>query len=455
MKWIDYSRPGSLDEAIKQLADGDGKARPLAGGTDLIVMLRAAAERVGSPDLVVDVKNVPELNEICYDDDDGLTLGAAVECYRIYSDETIACKYPGLTDAATLIGGIQIQGRASIGGNLCNAAPSGDSIPALIALGATANVTGPNGSRQVAVEDFCTGPGRNVLEPGELLVSISIPAPKAGSGARYIRFIPRNEMDIAVAGAGVSVEIEDGDLHVGAGCAGVGRAYAAVRAGGGRLAGGQARQRREHRRGGEHCQRGCQADHGHARHRGVQDAPVRGADAPRAEHGCRESEGRRVDARQDTRTDKDQRRGRIEFLCEPRQSLLECLRDIVGLTGSKEGCNDGNCGACTVSLDGRIVTSCLVLGVEADGAEVNTIEGVASPDGLHPIQQAFLENAALQCGICTPGFIVATKALLEQEPTPSEHRIRFWLAGNLCRCTGYDKIVRAVMDASDRMAAAS
>ena len=145
----------------------------------------------------------------------------------------------------------------------------------------------------------------------------------------------------------------------------------------------------------------------------------------------------------------------VEFLCEPRQSLLECLRDVVGLTGSKEGCNDGSCGACTVSLNGRIVTSCLVLGVEADGAEVDTIEGVASPDGLHPIQQAFLENAALQCGICTPGFIVATKALLDQEPTPSEHRIRFWLAGNLCRCTGYDKIVRAVMDASERMAAAS
>ncbi len=145
----------------------------------------------------------------------------------------------------------------------------------------------------------------------------------------------------------------------------------------------------------------------------------------------------------------------IEFLCEPRQSLLECLRDVVGLTGSKEGCNDGNCGACTVNLDGRIVTSCLVLGVEAHGAEVETIEGVASPDGLHPIQQAFLENAALQCGICTPGFIVASKALLEQEPSPSEHRIRFWLAGNLCRCTGYDKIVRAVMDASQKMAAPS
>ena len=143
----------------------------------------------------------------------------------------------------------------------------------------------------------------------------------------------------------------------------------------------------------------------------------------------------------------------VEFLCEPRQSLLECLRDVLGLTGTKEGCNDGNCGACTVNMDGRIVDSCLVLGVEAEGAEITTIEGVASADGLHPIQQAFLENAALQCGICTPGIIVSSKALLEAEPEPSEGRIRLWLAGNLCRRTGYDKIVRAVTDASEKMSA--
>ena len=142
---------------------------------------------------------------------------------------------------------------------------------------------------------------------------------------------------------------------------------------------------------------------------------------------------------------------RVDFLCEPRQSLLEALRDVVGLTGTKEGCNDGNCGACTVEFDGRIVTSCLVLAVEADGKEVDTIEGVARGSELHPVQQAFLENAALQCGICTPGFIVASKALLEQNPNPSEHEIRFWLANNLCRCTGYDKIVRAVQDAAGRM----
>ena len=142
-----------------------------------------------------------------------------------------------------------------------------------------------------------------------------------------------------------------------------------------------------------------------------------------------------------------------DFLCEPRQSLLEVLRDVLGLTGTKEGCNDGNCGACTVILDGRTVDSCLVLAVEVEGSQITTIEGLATPEGLHPIQQAFLEQAALQCGICTPGFIVATKGLLDAEPDPDEERIRLWLAGNLCRCTGYDKIIRAVMQARDVMKA--
>jgi len=135
-----------------------------------------------------------------------------------------------------------------------------------------------------------------------------------------------------------------------------------------------------------------------------------------------------------------------EFLCEPRQTLLEVLRDELGLTGSKEGCSNGNCGACSVIMDGRLVDSCLVLGVETAGKEITTIEGIATAEGLHPLQQKFLEHAALQCGICTPGFIVAAKALLDRESSPSEHRIRLWLAGNLCRCTGYDKIVKAVMD---------
>ena len=139
----------------------------------------------------------------------------------------------------------------------------------------------------------------------------------------------------------------------------------------------------------------------------------------------------------------------MEFLCEPRQSLLEVLRETLGLMGAKEGCNNGNCGACNVILDGVLVNSCLVLAVETQGRNITTIEGVAPSDGLHPLQQKFIEHAALQCGYCTPGFIVASKALLDQNPDPSEGEVREWLAGNLCRCTGYDRIVKAVLDAAD------
>ena len=140
----------------------------------------------------------------------------------------------------------------------------------------------------------------------------------------------------------------------------------------------------------------------------------------------------------------------VEFLCEPRQSLLEVLRDVLFLTGTKEGCNNGNCGACNVIMDGRLVNSCCVMGAEAQDREITTIEGInGGPAQLHPLQQAFLEQAALQCGVCTPGFIVAAKALLDKEPHPTEGDVRLWLAGNLCRCTGYDKIVRAVLEVAD------
>src|SRR5688572_31486993 len=138
----------------------------------------------------------------------------------------------------------------------------------------------------------------------------------------------------------------------------------------------------------------------------------------------------------------------VEFLCEPRQSLLEVLRDTLGLTGAKEGCNNGNCGACNVILDGALVNSCLVLAAEINGCNVTTIEGIATVQGLHPLQEKFIAHAALQCGFCTPGFLVASKALLDQNSNPSENEVRGWLAGNLCRCTGYDRIVRAVMDAA-------
>jgi carbon-monoxide dehydrogenase medium subunit len=204
MKAFDYAAPTSLQEALSLLASGEAAgARPMAGGTDVLVQMRAGRLR---PDRVVDLKKVPELTALRLDGG-GLTIGAAVPCYQIYGDAAIAKAYPGLIDAASIIGGIGIQGRATLGGNLCNSSPSGDSIPILIALGATANIAGPNGQRSIPVESFCTGPGRNVLDAGELLVSLTVPAARPGAGAHYQRFIPRYEMDIAVVGVGAAVDL--------------------------------------------------------------------------------------------------------------------------------------------------------------------------------------------------------------------------------------------------------
>ena len=145
----------------------------------------------------------------------------------------------------------------------------------------------------------------------------------------------------------------------------------------------------------------------------------------------------------------------LEFLCDPRETLLDALRDKLNLTGAKEGCGTGDCGACSVTLDDRLVCSCLVLGVEAEGKSIGTVEGIADGENLHPLQQKFIEHAALQCGICTPGILVATKALLKKNPDPTETEVRYWLAGNLCRCTGYDKIIKAVMDTARDLREAS
>ena len=205
MEPFDFLSPSSIDEAVQTLASKGNQARIMAGGTDMLVQMRAGR---GTAPFVVDIKDIPELNEVSYDASKGLTLGAAVPCYRIYEDKTLSDAYPGLMDAASLIGGIQIQGRASIGGNICNAAPSGDSIPIVIAFGGICNIAGANGTRQLPVEEMCTAPGRNALEEGEFLVSIHFPAPQANSGANYLRFIPRNEMDIAVAGVGSSVQLD-------------------------------------------------------------------------------------------------------------------------------------------------------------------------------------------------------------------------------------------------------
>jgi len=204
MRPFAYRAPTSVGEAVALLADCDGRARPLAGGTDLLVQLRHNQLEV---DLVVDVKRIPELSTISLDSVKGLIVGAAVTCARLCEHPGLREVYPGLVDAVSIIGGTAIQERATVGGNLCNAAPSGDSIPPMIVLGATCTIAGPQGIRTVPAEAFCTAPGVSVLGKGEVLISIHFPAPTPSSGASYVRFTPRREMDLAVAGAGAWVAL--------------------------------------------------------------------------------------------------------------------------------------------------------------------------------------------------------------------------------------------------------
>lgn len=205
MQNFDYLSPHTAAEAADLLLQAGDDGRALAGGTDIIVRVREGRQKLK---LLVDVKGIPELNEISYDSEKGLTLGAAVPCYRLCRDERMRRKYPGLLDAAGIVGGVQIQGRASVGGNLCNASPAADTIPALIVHDAVCLIQGTSGSRELPVNEFCIAPGRNALQPGELLIGLRLPAPQPGAGAQYLRFIPRNEMDIAVTGAAAWLQFD-------------------------------------------------------------------------------------------------------------------------------------------------------------------------------------------------------------------------------------------------------
>jgi len=197
-----YARASSISELVSLLLSDEDGTRILAGGTDLLAQLREGRKKAR---VLVDIKELPEANQLSYDPQAGLVIGAAVPCFRILKNAAITSNYSGLIDAVELIGGVQIQGRATLGGNLCNSSPAADSIPALIVHGARCTIAGPDGMRQVAVEDFCTAPGQSVLRRGEFLVSLQLPPPQPRSGSHYLRFIPRNEMDIAVVGAGASV----------------------------------------------------------------------------------------------------------------------------------------------------------------------------------------------------------------------------------------------------------
>jgi len=442
---LGFTAPTTVDEAIRALASAPGLAKPLAGGTDLLVQLRSGRIK---PELIVDTKRIPGLIGI-REESDRFVIGASTPGVMIYANEALTRAWPGIVEGMDLIGSEQIQGRASLAGNLCNASPAADSVPALIAARATAVIAGPNGKREAPVEAIVTGPGQTSLQKGEFIVEFHVPKPKPHQSDAYLRFIPRTEMDIAVVGCGVNVTLDGNgvctDARVVLGAVAPTQVIAEEAAAaliGHKLdndtlakldaAAGRACKPINDKRGTiEYGSRSPASSHG-ARPRSPLNAPPSARRLPMAKtHVSTIINGEPV-----------------EFLCEPQQTLLDVLRDELNLTGSKEGCSSGDCGACTVIADGQIVCSCLMLGAEAEGRKITTVEGIAEGEKLHPVQQKFLEYAALQCGFCTPGFIVAAKALLDENLNPTEEETRYWLAGNLCRCTGYDKIIRAVLDAA-------
>ena len=383
-------------------------------------------------------------------------IGAATPGVMLSEHEAFSRAWPGIVEGVDLIGSQQIQGRASLVGNLCNASPAADSVPAMICARAVAVIAGPDGRREAPVEAIVTGPGQTSLKKGEFIVEFRVPKPKPRQSDAYLRFIPRTEMDIAVVGCGVNVTLDAAGLCTDA------RVVLGAVAPTQLIVDEAAEALKGHRldddtlsRLDAAAQRACKPindKRGTIEYRTkVAGVLARRAAAIAFERAARARGGSPLMAKQHVSTIINGEP--VEYLCEPQQTMLDVLRDELNLTGSKEGCSSGDCGACTVIVDGNIVCSCLMLGAEAEGRKITTIEGIAEGEKLHPVQQKFLEHAALQCGFCTPGFIVAAKALLDQNLNPTEEETRYWLAGNLCRCTGYDKIIRAVLDAAAEMRA--
>ena len=422
-------------------------ATVLAGGTDLIVRLRTGR---AIPAVVIDLKRVPALQGGIQETGTFLRIGANTVMTDLIADERVRSRFPALAEAAHSVGSVQIRNRATLVGNVCNASPAADTAPALLVYEAVLNLVSESGPRCVPLQDFFAGPGRTVIQRGELVESIDLPLPTVKRGACFERLTRRRGVDLATINLCCLVKASGQTLF----------AYGAVaptplllRENSGKLA-------------DPHC------DH-------------------REKEALLQSLIARTSPITDVRAEKDYRSamllvhepscagncsrtsspsgGRPVIAAEveqltmtftvngephtakvyPHHTLLEVLRDQFGLTGTKECCAQGECGACTVLLNGRAVNSCLVLAIEADEGEVVTIEGLAEHGKLDALQQAFLDQGAVQCGFCVPGMVMSAKYLLNTNPHPTREEVQEALAGNLCRCAGYYRILEAVADVSE------
>ncbi len=460
----DYLRPGSLEEALRLAADSS-RTRFVGGGTDVYVQFCARPER---PDAVISLRSIAELVGI--EAGDTFRIGAMTTVQDIADDEDVRSSLPALARAAGVLGTPQIRNVATIGGNLCNASPCADLPPPLLAYGARAEIRSPGASREIALEALFVEPGRTSLAPGELLAAVLVDRPAPGTRAIYQRQ-GRVSVDLSLASAAVAIGLD-------------GRTCTAARIAAGAVAPTPVRLR-----AAEAVLVGSTLDKETiARARAAAVAAVQpitdvraGADYRRHLIGvfvaraldrilAGECDAARLPHRvpapptapAPSRGDALRGPRRVAFALNahavevdvaPGARLVDVLRDQLGRTGTKEGCGHGECGACTVIVDGRAVNACLYPAVEVGGRVVTTIEGLEGPEnGLSTLQRAFVDGGGIQCGFCTPGMILSAKALLDGDPEPPRDRIARALSGNLCRCTGYVQIIESIQHAASRAA---
>jgi xanthine dehydrogenase iron-sulfur cluster and FAD-binding subunit A len=469
--WKQYHTPNSVEQVLGLLKDHGAAARVVAGATDLILELEGGL-RPGV-DVLIDVSRLPGLDTISVDQEGWIHLGPLVTHNHVAASPVIVENAFALARACWEVGAPQIRNRGTVAGNLITASPANDSIPPLMALGAVVQLESLRGKRRVPLAEFYTGVRRTVLQPDEWLTDIAFPVPEPGTRSAFYKLALRRAQAVSVVNAAVVLEFDGRRVRravitLGAVAPTIARAPAAEEYLAGKelspvvvlqaarravqaarpiddLRGSAAYRRDMVEVSVRRCLRALAA--GQER-QGYPAVPVTlwGREEPHVRQAPPRPALHDAGTPIDTRVNGQPR----TFTGGQEKTLLRLLREDGLLVGTKEGCAEGECGACTVLLDGMAVMACMVPAPRAHGAEIFTVEGLADGDRLHPLQQAFVETAAVQCGYCTPGFLMSGAALLRERPHPTRAEIEQAFTGNLCRCTGYYSIIQAVERAAAR-----
>jgi xanthine dehydrogenase iron-sulfur cluster and FAD-binding subunit A len=461
--WKEYFSPVTLQETLQLLAVSGNKARLVAGATDLMLELERGIRK--GVETVIDITRLPDLDLISLDEKGVIHVGPLVTHNDVAASRLLRERAFPLVSAAWQVGAPQIRNRATVAGNLITASPANDTITPLMALGAWVELVSIRGTRKVPLDEFYTGVRKTVLQPDEMLVDIAFPALTKSQRGTFLKLGLRRAQAISLVNMAIVLDlnadvVESAVITLGAVAPMIihaGEAEVSLSgknlseetiAEAAQLASGSSRPIDDIRGSAAYrkamvnvlVKRGLQSLREGREKDQVPEAPVLLSSPSHRRPAYQPSTDKSIHTRINGKE--------FVFTSGREKSLLRLLREEGGLTGTKEGCAEGECGACTVFLDGKAVMACLVPAPRADGAEIVTVEGLSAGNELHPVQRTFVEDGAVQCGYCTPGFIMSAAMLLEERPEPDRDEIAQALTGNLCRCTGYYKIVQAIEDAS-------